>query len=81
MKGADVFAQCVESGRELDNFRGFEVIKRVVNPKGANGWEIVKLPIRKQFGKGISLGAKGLRMMLRSYLFLSMVNIFLFIKS
>ena len=42
MKGADVFAQYVESGCESDKFEGFEVINRVVNPKGASGWAIVK---------------------------------------
>ena len=31
MKGADVFAQYVESGCESDKFEGFEVINRVVN--------------------------------------------------
>ena len=38
MKGADVFAQYVESGCESDKFEGFEVINRVVNPEGASGW-------------------------------------------
>ena len=42
MKGADVFTQYVEDGCGSDKFEGFEVIKRVVNPEGANGWAIVK---------------------------------------
>ncbi len=37
MKGADVFAQYVESGCESDKFEGFEVINRVINPEGASG--------------------------------------------
>ena len=42
MKGADVFTQYVEDGCGSDKFEGFEVIKRVENPEGANGWAIVK---------------------------------------
>ena len=42
MKGAYVFAQYIESGCELDKFEGFDVINRVVNPEGVNGWAIVK---------------------------------------
>ncbi|WP_269625023.1 DUF3303 family protein [Prochlorococcus marinus] len=37
MKGAEVFAQYIESGCESDKFDGFEVINRVVNPERANG--------------------------------------------
>tara|TARA_B100000579_G_C22420042_1_gene660377 strand:+ start:185 stop:400 length:216 start_codon:yes stop_codon:yes gene_type:complete len=42
MKGANLFAQYIESCSELDKFEGVEVIKRVVNPEGAIGWAIVK---------------------------------------
>ena len=75
MKGADIFAQYVESGCESDKFEGFEVINRVVNPEGASGWAIVKASDQKQFGNGASLGVKDLGMMLRSFLFLLIVNI------
>tara|TARA_Y100000766_G_C18416829_1_gene370110 strand:+ start:48 stop:215 length:168 start_codon:yes stop_codon:yes gene_type:complete len=36
------FAQCVENSCESDKFEGFEVIYRVVNLEGANGWAIVE---------------------------------------
>ena len=49
MKGADVFAQYVESGCESDNFEGFEVINRVVNSEWENGWAIVKPSDQKAF--------------------------------
>jgi hypothetical protein len=41
-KSAQVFAQFVESSCGSDKFEGFQVINRVVNPKGANGWVIVE---------------------------------------
>ena len=40
-----------------------------------------KHPITKQLGNGASLGVKDLGMMLRSFLFLLIVNVLLFIKS
>ena len=41
-KWAEFFAQHVDSSCGSDKFEGFEVINRVVNPEGANGWVIVK---------------------------------------
>ena len=81
MKGADVFAQYVESGCESDKFEGFEVINRVVNPEGLVDRRLSKHPIRKQFGNGVSIGVEDLGMMLRSFQFLPIVNILQFIKS
>ena len=43
MQGAEAFAGFVEGGCEGDEFDGFKVINRVVNPEGANGWAIVEL--------------------------------------
>ena len=42
MQGAEVFAEYVEKGCEGDQFNGFKVVNRVVNPEGANGWAIVE---------------------------------------
>ncbi len=42
MQGAEAFAGFVEGGCEGDEFEGFKVINRVVNPEGANGWAIVE---------------------------------------
>ena len=81
IKGADVFAQYVESGCESEKFEGFEIINRVVNPEGASGWAIIKAYDHKAVWEWASLGVKDLGMMLRSFLFLLIVNILLFIKS
>ena len=81
IKGANVFAKYVESGCESAKFEGFEVINRVVILKGLVDGRLSKHPITKQFGNGASLGVKDLGMMLRSFLFLMIVNILLFIKS
>ena len=40
-----------EGGAEHDKFEGFEVVLRVVNPEGANGWEIVKASDHKAVWK------------------------------
>ena len=42
MQGAEAFAGFVEGGCEGDEFDGFKVLNRVVNPEGANGWAIVE---------------------------------------
>ena len=42
MQGAEAFAGFVEGGGEGDEFDGFKVLNRVVNPEGANGWAIVE---------------------------------------
>ena len=52
-----------------------------MNPEGLMDGRLLKHPITKQFENGVSLGVKGLEMMLRSFLFLPIVNILLFIKS
>ncbi len=41
-KDFDSFAVYLECGSEHDKFEGFEVVLRVVNPEGVNGWESVK---------------------------------------
>ena len=81
MKGADVFAQYVENGCEKDKYEGLEDINRVVNPEGANGWAVVKTTDHKAIWKWCQPGVKGMEMMLRSFLFLPIVNILLFLKS
>tara|TARA_B100000579_G_scaffold128485_1_gene103599 strand:- start:259 stop:468 length:210 start_codon:yes stop_codon:yes gene_type:complete len=45
------------------------------------GWAIVKAADQKQFWNSVSLGVKDLEIMLRSFLFLPIMNILLFIKS
>ena len=42
MQGAEAFAGFVEGGCEGDEFDGFKVLNRVLNPEGANGWAIVE---------------------------------------
>ena len=42
IKGCDPFAEYLEGGALYEKFEVFEVVLRVVNPEGANGWEIVK---------------------------------------
>ena len=41
-EGAHVFTQHLEDGCKSDKSEDFEVINRIVNPEGANGWAIVK---------------------------------------
>ena len=42
MQGAEAFASFVEGGCEGDEFEGFKVVNRVLNPQGANGWAIIE---------------------------------------
>ena len=51
IKGCDAFAAYLESGAERDKYEGFEIVTRVVNPEGANGWEIVKASDHKAVWK------------------------------
>ena len=69
MKGADVFALYVESASELNKFKGIEFINRVVTPYRANGWQLEKSSTIKHFKNCVSIGVKGLGMMLKSFLF------------
>ena len=42
MKGTEAFAGFIEGGCQVDEFEGFKVVNRVVNPEGANGWAILE---------------------------------------
>ena len=42
MQGVEAFIGFVEGGCEGDEFDGFKVVNRVLNPEGANGWAIVE---------------------------------------
>ena len=42
MKGTEAFAGFIEGGCQGDEFEGFKVVNRVVNPEGANGWAILE---------------------------------------
>ena len=42
IKGCNAFAAYLESDAERDKYGGFKIDTRVINPEGANGWEIVK---------------------------------------
>ena len=57
MQGAEAFAGFVEGGCEGDEFDGFKVLNRVVNPEGANGWAIVESQTIRTFGNGVVSGS------------------------
>ena len=46
----------MEGGCEGDQFNGFKVVNRVVNPEGANGWAIVESSTMRIFGNGVVHG-------------------------
>ena len=57
MQGAEAFAGFVEGGCEGDEFDGFKVLNRVVNPEGANGWAIVESSNHQNIWKWSSIWA------------------------
>ena len=57
-KGGDAFASFIEEGCQGDEFEGFKVINRVVNPEGANGWAIVEASNHQNIWKWGQIWAK-----------------------
>ena len=57
MQGAEVFAAFVEGGCEGDEFDGFKVVNRVVNPEGANGWAIIESVNHQNIWNGVITGS------------------------
>jgi len=57
IQGAEAFAGFVEGGCEGDEFDGFKVVNRVVNPEGANGWAMLNLQTIRTFGNGVVSGS------------------------
>ena len=55
MKSTEAFAGFVEGGCQGDEFDGFKVVNRVVNPEGANGWAIVESANHKNIWKWASV--------------------------
>ena len=57
MQGAEAFAGFVEGGCEGDDFDGFQVVNRVLNPEGANGWAIIESSNHQNIWNGVASGS------------------------
>ena len=62
IKATKTFTDYVKELSPYDSFKGFKVLNWVLNPQGANAWEIVQASDHSKFGSGVSLGVLALEM-------------------